>query len=228
LAPEIYAGDPISFAEFLTLPLTSKPRALMSVSMMLLPGLRERLERRFACPVLDIYSLNEVGPVGVYDAEAGGHVLLQPMLYVEILDSAGRPVPAGQRGEITVSGGFNFCLPLLRYRTGDYASLSFGVDAPVLVGLSGRSPVRFRTGSGWINNIDITHALHPLAIPHFSFHQYADGAVVLRLGAGAMALRDVACSALRPLFGGQAIQVDVLTAEDKTIQYTSDLEGAMA
>ena len=35
------------------------------------------------------------------------------------------PVPAGERGEITLTGGFNFCLPLLRYRTGDFASLDF-------------------------------------------------------------------------------------------------------
>lgn len=227
LAPEIIAGDPISFGEFLQLPITVKPRALLSVSMTLLPGLRERLEQRFACPVLDIYSLNEVGPVGVFDAAAGGHVLLQPRLYVEILDPEGKHVASGARGEITLSGGFNFCLPLLRYRTGDYASLSFGVDGPVLVGLSGRSPVRFRTNGGWINNIDVTHALHPLPISHFSLHQYADGAVTLRLAAGGMTLADAARTALEALFGMQTITVDVLAAEDKTIQYTSDLDGAL-
>jgi phenylacetate-CoA ligase len=227
LAPEVIAGDPISFAEFLKLPLSHKPRALISVSMMLLPGLRRQLEARFDCPVLDIYSLNEVGPVGVFDAAAGGHLLLQPNLYVELLGSDGKPVAHGERGEITVTGGFNFCLPLLRYRTGDHASLSFGTDAPVLVELAGRSPVRFRLPGGhWINNIDITHALHPLAIPHFSFHQAADGQVSLRLSASAMWLGDAARDALKPLFGNQSIRVEVLMAEDKTIQYTSDLEGA--
>ena len=229
LAPEIYAGDPISFAEFLQLPLTTQPRALMSVSMMLLPGLRKQLEQRFGCPVLDIYSLNEVGPVGVFDEAAGGHVLLQPNLYVEILDREGRPVAHGERGEITLTGGFNFCLPLLRYRTGDHASMSFGVDAPVLVGLSGRSPVRFRVESGnWINNIDVTHALHPLALPHFGLHQAADGSIVLRLAAGSLALADAARKLLQPLFGAQTIKIDILMAEDKTIQYTSGLDGAVA
>jgi len=38
--------------------------------MTLLPGLRQRLERRFGCPVLDIYSMNEAGPVAVADAAA--------------------------------------------------------------------------------------------------------------------------------------------------------------
>lgn len=227
MAPEMIAGDPISFAELLTLPMTHQPAALLSVSMMLLPGMRKRLEQRFGCPVLDIYSLNEVGPVAVFDEQAGGHVLLQHRLYVEILDADGRPVPDGERGEITVTGGFNFCLPLVRYRTGDYASLAHGPHGPVLVGLAGRSPLRYRTStSDWINNIDITHALKPLAIALFGVHQYADGAVELRLSPGAMPQAGHARALLAPFFG--PITVEVLLAEDKIIQYTSDLQDAYA
>ncbi len=50
MAPELIAGDPISFAELLTLPMTHKPAALLSVSMMLLPGMRARLEEAFRLP----------------------------------------------------------------------------------------------------------------------------------------------------------------------------------
>ena len=225
MAPELIAGYPISFAELLTLPMTHKPVALLSVSMMLLPGMRARLEQRFGCPVLDIYSLNEVGPVAVYDERAGGHVLLQHRLYVEILDADGCPVPDGVRGEITVTGGFNFCLPLVRYRTGDYAALAHGPDGPVLAGLAGRSPLRYRTVKGeWINNIDITHALKPLAIALFGVHQHGDGSVALRLAPGAMPLAGQARTLLAPFFG--AIAVETLLAEDKIIQYTSDLREA--
>ena len=226
LAPEVVAGDPISFAELLTLPVTMRPRALLSVSMLLLPALRAQLEQRFGCPVLDIYSLNEVGPVAVYDARVGGHVLLQPRLYVELLDSAGNPVAPGQRGEITVSGGFNFCLPLLRYRTGDHAALDMSVEVPVLAGLSGRSPVRYRTPGKWINNIDVTHALQHLPIPHFGVHQEANGVVVLRLAQAMTPLGDQARAALEKLFGAGSVMLAVLTADDKTVQYTSDLAGA--
>ncbi len=227
MAPEIYSGDPISFAELLTLPLTARPRALLSVSMLMLPGLRQRLEQHFDCPVLDTYSMNEVGPIGVYDATLGGHLLLQPRLFVEILNPEGHPVAPGERGEITVTGGFNFCLPLLRYRTGDFGSLMHSADGPVIMGLSGRRPVRFMTeGGAWINNIDVTHALHPLAIPHFGVHQRADRSVVLRLGAAAMDYAQAALLALQPLFGSQVVEVELLHAEDKIVQYTSDLAGA--
>lgn len=226
LAPEIVAGDPISFAEYLTLPVTRPPRALISVSMQLMPGLRAQLEARFGCPVLDIYSLGEVGPVGVFDAALGGHLLLQPRLYVEILGRDGVPVAPGMPGEIAVTGGFNFCLPLLRYRTGDHAALHDSAEGPVLVRLSGRQPLRYLARRGWINNIDITHALEPFPISHFHLHQEAGGMVVLRLAPGAMHHARPARAALEALFGPGAVRVEELGAPDKTLQYTSDLAGA--
>jgi phenylacetate-CoA ligase len=228
LDAEVIAGDPISFAELLALPVTTRPRALVSVSMALSPALRERLEARFACPVLDVYSLNEVGPVAVFDPAAGGHVLLQPRLFVEVLDAEGRRVSPGERGEITVTGGFNFCLPLLRYRTGDFGALVAGVDAPVIVGLAGRRPVQFRTALGaWCNNIDVSHALGRVALSRYRLHQDADGSLHLSLAPGEINQAADALAALRSLFGDQSIAVDTQAGDDKLVQYTSDLEGAL-
>lgn len=227
MAPEVIAGDPISLSELTRIPLQHKPRVILSVSMMLLPGLRQRLEVQFNCPVLDIYSLNEVGPVAVFDPLVGGHVLLQPNLYVEILDDNGTPLPPGQRGEIVVTGGFNFCLPLVRYRTGDFASLTHHSEGPVLIGLSGRSPVRYRLANGdWINNIDVTHALKSLALPHFRLHQDNNGRVCLFLSPSGMAYAKEAIAQLKCLFQGETIELKELIVEDKAIQYTSDLIGA--
>jgi phenylacetate-CoA ligase len=231
LAPEIYAGDPLSFAELLTLPLRARPRALLSTSMALTPGLRQRLEQRFTCPVLDLYSLNEAGPVAVADPAAGGHVLLQPGMYVEILGEDDRSVPPGTRGEVTLTGGFNFCLPLLRYRTGDHAALGVAGGEPTLVDLQGRPPVRFRIVDGtWINNIDVTHALGRFPLAQYGLHQAADGTLVLRIGVqGALGHEGDVREALRALFGAtQAIAVERVPAfAGKVVQYTSDLAGAM-
>ena len=225
LAPEIYTGDPIAFAELARLSLQTKPRALLSTSMTLLPAMLQRLEERFGCPVLDLYSLNEAGPVAVADAAAGGHVLLQQRLYVKILDDLGRSLPPGERGEITLTGGFNFCLPLLRYRTGDYAALRFNGAEPVLVGLEGRPPIRFRTMRGeWLNNIEVTHTLQRFAIPQFMLNQDGDGALLLRL-AGTWPNEIQVRSALLELFGpGQRLMVEqVPSFEGKIVQYTSSL-----
>lgn len=225
LSPEVIAGDPISFVELLNLDLHIHPRVLLSTSMSLAPGLRQRLATRFACPVLDVYSLNEAGPIAVYDDDLHGHVLLQPHLYVEILGPDDVPVAPGQRGEITLTGGFNFCLPLLRYRTGDFASLEQRAGEPVLVGLQGRAPVVFRTQKGeLLNNIDVTHALGDLAIGQYSLHQQQSGALTLLLRGYHGTESDVRQRLLN-LFG-QEQPLDIQTTNkgaDKTVQYSSEL-----
>jgi phenylacetate-CoA ligase len=228
LAPEVVAGDPISFAVLAELPTQHRPRALLSTSMSLSAGMKSELEGRFGCPLLDLYSMNEAGPVAVFDTEAGGHVLLQPRMFVEILDAEGAPLPPGGRGEVVLTGGFNFCLPLLRYRTGDHAALVFDRDEPVLVGLEGRPPVRFRNAAGaWLNNIEVTHALARFAIPQYALHQSADGALTLRLSRR-LADRDEVVAALSALFGEPCplrVEEDV-PFDGKVVQYTSDLDGA--
>lgn len=225
LAPEVLAGDPISFEALLELNVTLRPAALLSTSMALSPGLRAALASAFACPVVDLYSLNEAGPVAVFDPKTGGHVLLQHCMLVEILDGAGHPVPLGERGEITLSGGFNFCLPLLRYRTGDYAALELCRGEPVLMDLEGRAPVRFRSAQGaLLNNIEVTHAFKELPLRQYQLLQRADGALVLSLRDAARYGAE-AHAVLAELFGAeQAIEVEELgDCAGKLAQYRSEL-----
>ena len=228
MQPEVIAGDPISFATLLELSLDYQPRALLSVSMALSTGLRDALAARFGCPVLDLYSMNEAGPLAVFDARCNGHVLLQPGMYVEILDDDGNVLPAGETGEITLTGGFNFCLPLLRYRTGDHGALAMSRDGPVIFGLQGRRPVRFFTAGGrWVNNIDLTHALLPLPLSRYTVHQAADGGVTLHLPAAETLHGADAANRLQVVLEGRPVGVAVLTAEDKILQYRSDLDGGL-
>ncbi|GAA5482180.1 capsule biosynthesis protein CapK [Haloferula sargassicola] len=230
LAPEVIAGDPLSFAELLQIAPSLRPKALLSTSMILLSGLREELEKTYACPVVDLYSLNEAGPVAVFDPALNGHVLLQPHMYVEVLDTEDRPVPAGERGEVTLTGGFNFCLPLLRYRTGDFASLDFIDGEPVLRDLEGRALVRFRRPDGvWLNNIDVTHALRPLPLARFRLHQREDAVFEFSIEATAAAKTE-AHQALTALLGPSAIIESLpfprITDSAKVPQYSSALAGS--
>lgn len=228
LQPEVIAGDPLSFAELLRLgELRCRPRALLCTAMALLPALRAELQQRFRGPVLDLYSMNEAGPLAVYDSRRGGQVLLQPRMFVEIVDRDGRAVPPGTRGEIVLTGGFNFCLPLLRYRTGDWASLVERDGEAVLIGLEGRPPVRFRGADGaWRNNIEITHALAraALALPRWALHQRADATFELRVPEDWLADARPA-AVLRELFGDASrIEVTALPRDGaKVVQYTSAL-----
>ena len=154
-------------------------------------------------------------------------------MHVELLNSAGAPVVEGERGEITVTGGFNFCLPLLRYRTGDFSSMhsyvrpdGAGVER-VLVGLVGRDPVRFCTGSGeWINNVDVLHAFNPLTLSQFCVHQSADGSLTLSVqGSSRNVLQ--AQELLRALMGTRTVTLSTIDpAAEKVKQFTSDFPAS--
>jgi phenylacetate-CoA ligase len=150
-------------------------------------------------------------------------------MYVEILDSAGQPVAPSERGEVTLTGGFNFCLPLLRYRTGDFASLEFVRGEPVLRDLEGRAFVRFQRPDGvWLNNIDVTHVLRPLTLSRFSLHQRADSTFEFSVE-GPDAAIDEAHDALSRLFGPAARIESTpfkIGSSDKTLQYSSALAGS--
>lgn len=225
MQPEVIAGDPISFSVLLDIAPDVRPAALLCTSMTLMPALRERLATHFRCPVIDIYSMNEAGPIAVYDDDVTGHVLLQHRLYVEILDESGNALASGVRGEITITGGFNFCLPLLRYRTGDYASLEQRGDDLVLIGLSGRPPVRYRTASGaWLNNIEITHVLRPYPIAQFGVHQDAGGVIHLRYVGNTVEINEVRKAVAAILGADTPLEVQRVDQIDhKIVQYTSSL-----
>ncbi|MBI3243521.1 MAG: capsule biosynthesis protein CapK [Chloroflexi bacterium] len=220
--PELYTGDPIAFMELMKLPLKSRPKAMISTAMMLLPGLRQQLESHFGCPVLDVYSMNEAGPVAVLRDDV--HVLLQHRLYVEILDSDGSPCPPGARGEVTLTGGLNFFLPLLRYRTNDYASLEWRDGQPVLVRLEGRPPVLYRGANGQlVNNLDVTGALKHLALPQFTLHQAADDSLHLKIRRSGADISQIHAALLALFSSNQRLTVEeVVSLGDKVIQYTSD------
>jgi len=228
MAPEVITGDPISFEALLSLPVSLSPKALISVAMMLPKGLSAALEARFNCPVLDIYSMNEVGPIAVFDPSIAGHILLQDRLYVETLNEKNEPVADGKRGEITVTGGFNFCLPLLRYKTGDFGRLGNSDGVPVIYDLEGRRPIRFLTAAGdWINNVDITHAMTSLKTSRYSLHQKADQGLILKLPIAALGESALARSILESNMGPLPLSIEPIRSEDKLLQYTSDLKNGI-
>lgn len=223
--PEVYTGDPFAFSELARLPLRTFPKAFISSATTLTRGHRQILEQHFGCPVIDLYSLNESGPVAFRAGDA--HEILPHDLFVEVLDPEDRPCPPGERGEITLTGGANPYLPLLRYRTGDFARLDFSQPIPRLIDFQGRPPVVFQTTTGrHFNSIDVSTVLHDLPLPFFSLHQSADGSLLFRTRCDDAVSKRVE-HALRDLFGADVGLTVEQTADDlawsgKVIQYSSD------
>ncbi|HCL40959.1 MAG TPA: capsule biosynthesis protein CapK, partial [Pseudomonas sp.] len=81
--PLLMTGDPRSLSTLLTVDFEHQPAAILSTSMTLLDGLKARLRERFACPVINLYSMNEAGPIAACDGSGNGLRLVQSTLKVE-------------------------------------------------------------------------------------------------------------------------------------------------
>ncbi len=227
LQPEIFTGDPIAFIALTKFDLQIKPKALVSSAMTLMPALKQVLEKHFDCPVLDVYSMNESRFIAA-SCDTENFEITPHDLFVEILDERGNPCAAGVRGEITLTCNRNPFLPLLRYRTGDFAALKFDNNTPTLFGFEGRQPTTFINPEGKIiNNIDVTFVLQAFPIGQFSLHQFEDKSLIFKMRGSDIDEKEIEVS-LKKLFGeNQQLMIEDLREDDtrngKILQYSSDI-----
>lgn len=229
----VMLGDPLAFASLLGVGLRQSPQVLVSSVMQLNEGLAEKLRGEFGSIVLDLYALTEAGIVAV--GTDRGHEVLPHDVYVEVLDEHDQPCAPGQRGEVTITGGRNPFAPLLRYRTGDFASLERRDARPdeppgertVLVGLEGRPPVEFLTLAGEVvHSMEVSRGLRRFPLVQFQLHQDRERGFHFRFRG------DVSVAELREhlydLLGRPAtLTIEPLPplkpGQRKVLQYSSDL-----
>nr|WP_201471284.1 CoF synthetase [Microbacterium hydrocarbonoxydans] len=179
--PQILSGHPTSLAELLDSGLDAvlHPRVIFSGAMALSGPLRARLEAAFACPVLDVYGLHETRPIAMRTGD-GPFRVLDRRVHVEVLDPhSDSAATAGEMGEVVVTAGENPLLPLVRYRTGDYARLVTLDDGGVgIADLEGRENTRFRAATGTlVPCVELTQQLQSHGAEGWSVEQGADGRV---------------------------------------------------
>lgn len=90
--------------------------------------MRKELEGKLGIKAVDIYGLSEVMGPGVsiecHKAQDGLHVA-EDHFYVEVIDPETlEPVPDGQDGELVFTSLTKEAFPVIRYRTGDIASIT--------------------------------------------------------------------------------------------------------
>jgi phenylacetate-CoA ligase len=235
MQPVFLSGDPYSFLEYINTGIEYRPHALLTTALTLERHLRNKLEEYFRCPVVDMYSLNETGPIAYscpHDPQKF-HILPHD-IFVEILDECGAPLPAGEHGRIAVTGGRNPYLPLLRYLTGDRASMQYGIcscgeTSPALTNLEGRSLVIFRKLDGSaVNAVDISGIVRNFPVYFFRFVQSPDYSCELGLCAAAgftESSRNMMHRMISELFGsGIGINISTgLNAAEKFVPFTCEL-----
>jgi phenylacetate-CoA ligase len=104
---------------------------------------RRQIERTFGCRVANGYGGRDAGFIAHECPEGSLHVTAEDLV-VELVDSEGRVVPAGEPGEIVVTHLATRDFPFLRYRTGDVGVLddracACGRGLPTLREVRGRS-----------------------------------------------------------------------------------------
>ena len=104
--------------------LAYRPKLVVTKGELLDPGTRRLVEDTFGCPLVDYYATEEVGIIAWQEPGAQSYLVDEDLVFVEIVDERGQPVPDGQVGEIVVSNLYQRTMPILRYRTGDLGRLS--------------------------------------------------------------------------------------------------------
>jgi phenylacetate-CoA ligase len=98
------------------------PKVIITIAESLPPGLRRQLSAAYGgARVFDFYSMTE-DAVLITECRHGSMHVLDDYACHEFVDEQGRPVASG-RGEIVGTGYYNYAMPLIRYRTRDFALL---------------------------------------------------------------------------------------------------------
>jgi phenylacetate-CoA ligase len=131
-----------------------RPRlpAILTVAEYLPPEVARAAEEAFSGRVIDILTSSEAGPIAIECASSKCLHVQSERVLVEILDAEGRPVAAGETGEVVVTPFYNYAMPLIRYRSGDYVvkggECACGRSLPTIERFAGRKEHRFTFPDG--------------------------------------------------------------------------------
>lgn len=127
LRPEIllsYVDAAELLAEYINMSgsrLNYTPRGIVTAAGTLFPDWRKNIERALGCPVFNRYASREAGCIA---CSRGAEALyVNPSTHiVEVVDADGRYITHGT-GRVLVTVLNNLSMPLIRYDTGDYATI---------------------------------------------------------------------------------------------------------
>lgn len=128
------------------------PRSIIVAAEKLFSYQRELIEEVFRCPVFETYGCREVTSIAAEcDQHSGMHINAEN-IYLEVV-KGNENAPIGELGEIVLTDLTNYCMPLIRYKNEDIASLSglkcnCGRGLPLLQKVEGRSLDTIQTCDG--------------------------------------------------------------------------------
>ena len=165
-----------------------RPRipVIFTVAEYLAPEVARAAKETFGARVADILTSSEAGPIAIQCAENGLYHIQSERVLAEVLDLDGRPVAPGEIGEVTVTPFYNYAMPLVRYRSGDFVvnggPCPCGRSLPTIACFAGRREHMFHyaDGSARMPPIDRIWICETLGHEAWQLVQTAPGTAVLR------------------------------------------------
>lgn len=103
--------------------------AIITSAGMLLPMMREKIEKVFRCKVYNRYGTREVGDVACERPGFQGLWVAPWGNFIEVVDKDGQNCPPGVEGDLLITSLSNYAMPLVRYNIGDRGMLAAsGID----------------------------------------------------------------------------------------------------
>lgn len=120
-----------------------KPRLIFTDSELLMPEMRENIEKAFCTKVYDIYGTFETDNIAYQCSRHEGYHIAVDCVILEFIKDY-NPIDADQEGEIVVTVLNNFAMPFIRYNLHDIGSFSkkicsCGRTFPLMDQISGRA-----------------------------------------------------------------------------------------
>jgi phenylacetate-CoA ligase len=129
-----------------------RPKFVVGVSDLCLDSDRGQIRRAFGCELIDLYGAAETGCLAWQCRDCGNYHINGDALIVQICRE-GRPVSAGQSGQVIVTNLLSRAMPIIRYDLGDIGRLSArapacGRSLPLMEVIEGRADSILRMPSG--------------------------------------------------------------------------------
>ena len=120
------------------------PRIIFGGAELVDPVSRKIIEEVFKAPFYDQYATIEFERMAWQCPERSGYHIDADSLIMEFLDAEGDEVSVGESGEIVCTSLFNYAMPLIRYKVGDFGvpcddECPCGRVLPLLSRIEGRS-----------------------------------------------------------------------------------------
>ena len=120
-----------------------RPEKVLTYGSAVTEETRELVREGLNAKIVDRYSTEETGMIGVQCPRHDHFHLLSPTAFVEIVDEHDAPCSVGKPGRVLVTNMQSFAMPLIRYDIGDVAEwgepCNCGITLPVIAKLWGRS-----------------------------------------------------------------------------------------